>query len=60
MRIYGGDIASLESVADGVAQGEILSHRMTAMLHCDHVINLVFRQRQAFRDTAIFAKTGRA
>jgi hypothetical protein len=37
------DVTAFEPVADGATQGEILNNRLTAMLDCDHVINLVFR-----------------
>jgi hypothetical protein len=42
-RIYGSDVTAFEPVADGATQGKILHNRLTAMLDCDHVINLVFR-----------------
>jgi hypothetical protein len=47
-RIYRGDVTAFESIADGTTQCEILCHCFAAMLCCDHVINLVFRQRESF------------
>jgi hypothetical protein len=41
--IYRSDITAFEPVADGATEGEILLHRLAAMLDCDHAINLVFR-----------------
>jgi len=46
--IYLSDVTALEPVADGAAQGEILDNCPAAVLHCDHVINLVFRERESF------------
>ena len=46
--IYRSDVTAFEPVADGATQGEILHNRLTAMLYCDHVINLVFREREPF------------
>jgi hypothetical protein len=41
--IYRSDVTAFEPVADSAAQGQILHNCLTAMLDCDHVINLVFR-----------------
>ncbi len=51
--IDGSDVTALEPVADGATQREILRDRLTAVFHCDHVIDLVFRQRELFWNTAI-------
>ena len=42
-RIYRSDVGAFVSVADSTTQSEILLNRLTAMLYCNRVINLVFR-----------------
>jgi hypothetical protein len=39
--IYRGDVTAFEPIADSATQGEIVYNCLTAMLHCDHMINLV-------------------
>jgi hypothetical protein len=46
--IYRGDVTAFEPVADSATQSEITHNCLPAMLHCDHVINLVFRQCESF------------
>jgi hypothetical protein len=43
-----GDIAAFEPVAEGASQCKITGNRPAAMLHCDHMIQLMFRQRESF------------
>jgi len=47
-RIDGGYVATFESVADSATQREIIRNRLTTMLHCDHVIDLMLCQRKSF------------
>jgi len=41
--IYRSDVTAFEPVADSAAQGQILHNCLTAMLQCNHVIDLVRR-----------------
>ena len=45
--IYRSDVTAFEPVAQTATQSEILDHRLAPVLHRDHVIYLVFRQRAA-------------
>jgi hypothetical protein len=46
--IDGRYVTAFEPIADRATQCEILHNGLAAMLHRDHVINLVFRQGESF------------
>jgi hypothetical protein len=48
LEIYRSDVTAFEPVADRAAQSEVFPNCLAAVRHCNHVINLVLREREAF------------
>jgi hypothetical protein len=57
-RVYRGDVAPFEPVADDAAKSEIPGYGLAAVLQRDNMINFVLCQCEALRNEAVFAEAG--